>query len=103
MFEALFLGPCAGAMPEVGRVFLKASVTSVKNFGVFLGLGDDFPGLEGMCHISELHTDRISNIEGFVKPGHLLDCKVIGISDDGRIKLSRKAYLSDQSNKAAPE
>jgi polyribonucleotide nucleotidyltransferase len=82
-----------GPLPEAGRVFRKLQVVSVKAFGVFVALGDEFPGLEGLIHISELHTDRIRNIEGFIKPGHLLDVKVIGQSDDGKLKLSRKAVL----------
>lgn len=65
-----------------------------------MSLGEEYPGLEGLIHISELHTDRIRNIEGFVKPGQVLDCKVIGLSDDGRVKLSRKAFLADLADRS---
>ncbi len=95
----------SGQLPAVGRVFLKCTVISVKNFGVFITLGDEFPGVEGLIHISELHTDRIRNIEGFVKPGSVVDAKVIGLSDDGtgRVRMSRKAYLIDKAEKAKEE
>ena len=69
---------------------------SVKNFGVFVALGDKYPGPEGLVHVSELHTERIRNIVGFIKPGQVIDVKVLGISDDGKLKLSRKALLEDQ-------
>ena len=86
----------SGPLPEEGSVFEKCEVVSVKNFGVFVALGDAYPGLEGLVHISELHTERIRNIVGFIKPGQVLDVKVLGVSDDGKLKLSRKAYLEDK-------
>ena len=86
-----------GPMPELGAVFKKCEVVSVKNFGVFVKLGDDFPGLEGLVHISELHTERIRNIAGFVSEGQVIDVKVLGLSDDGKLKLSRKATISDDA------
>jgi polyribonucleotide nucleotidyltransferase len=83
----------AGPMPAVGTLLAKCEVVSVKAFGVFVKLGDDYPGLEGLVHISELHTERIRNIEGFIEPGAIIDVKVLGLSDDGKLKLSRKATL----------
>ena len=62
------------------RLLSPAQVTSVKNFGVFVSLGDEFPGLEGLVHISELHTERIRNINGFVKEGQRIDVKCLGAS-----------------------
>jgi len=67
---------------------------SVKTFGVFVALDQEaFPGLEGLVHISELHTERVRNIEGFILPGQVIDVKVLGHSDDGKMRLSRKATL----------
>ena len=83
-----------GPMPEVGTLMNKCEVVSVKAFGVFVKLGDEYPGLEGLVHISELHTERVRNIEGFIQPGATIDVKVIGLSDDGKLKLSRKAALA---------
>ena len=87
--------PYVGPMPEVGSVHEKCAVVSVKTFGVFVSLGEAFPGLEGLVHISELHSERIRNIAGFIEPGQVIDVKVLGISDDGKLKLSRKALLSE--------
>mmetsp|Transcript_10460 Transcript_10460/g.27705 ORF Transcript_10460/g.27705 Transcript_10460/m.27705 type:complete len:658 (+) Transcript_10460:555-2528(+) len=81
-----------GPFPEEGRIFRKCEVVSVKNFGVFVSLGDEFPGLEGLVHVSELHTERIRNINGFVKEGQRIDVKCLGMAD-GKLKLSRKAVF----------
>lgn len=84
----------SGPMPDVGSVHTKCEVVSVKTFGVFVSLGEAYPGLEGLVHISELHSERIRNIAGFIEPGQVIDVKVLGISDDGKLKLSRKALLA---------
>lgn len=81
-----------GPYPVEGQIFRKVEVVSVKNFGVFVSLGDEFPGLEGLVHISELHTERIRNINGFVKEGQRIDVKCLGVAD-GKLKLSRKAVF----------
>jgi polyribonucleotide nucleotidyltransferase len=66
----------------------------VKEFGVFVALDPAaYPGLEGMVHISELHSERIRNIVGFIEEGQVIDVKVVGTSGDGKLKLSRKATL----------
>ena len=94
----------SGALPEVDRVFRKCEVISVKNFGVFVSLDKaEFPGLEGLVHISELHTERVRNIVGFIEPGQVIDVKVLGMSDDGKLKLSRKAVLDDDKSKTAAQ
>ena len=82
-----------GPFPEVGSMFFKCEVMSVKNFGVFVKLGEDFPGLEGLVHISELHSERVRNINGFIKEGQLIDVKVLDVSE-GKLKLSRKAAMA---------
>lgn len=78
----------------MGTVFRKCVVMGVKEFGVFVALDPAaYPGLEGMVHISELHSERIRNIVGFIEEGQVIDVKVVGTSGDGKLKLSRKATL----------
>jgi len=97
----------SGPLPEVGEEFFKSEVVSVKNFGLFVKLaGDKYPDLEGLVHISELHTERVQNIMGFMKPGNIIDVMVIGVKD-GKLSLSRKALLEKyqrgaKETKAAP-
>ena len=83
-------------MPEVGSVYA-SEVVSIKTFGAFVSFGEAFPGLEGLCHISELAPDRVRNIEKFISVGDAFDVKVLAIDEDsGKLKLSRKAALADK-------
>ncbi len=78
--------------PEVGRIYKQAKVVSVKDFGVFVEIT---PGVEGLCHISELNDDFVKNVEDVCKSGDLIAVKLILIDDQGRLKLSRKAALAE--------
>ena len=78
--------------PEVGRVYKQAKVVSVKDFGVFVEIT---PGVEGLCHISELNDGFVKNVEDVCKSGDLIAVKLILIDDQGRLKLSRKAALAE--------
>ncbi|MHC4430744.1 MAG: S1 RNA-binding domain-containing protein, partial [Planctomycetota bacterium] len=82
--------------PEVGRVYEGAKVVSVKDFGVFVEI---VPGVEGLCHISELSEGYVKNVEDVCKMGDLITVKLISIDDQGRLKLSRKAALAGAKKK----
>lgn len=63
-------------------------VTKTADFGAFVELESD---IEGLIHISELTTDKISSVEEFIKPGQTLKAEVISIDKDARkIGLSSK-------------
>jgi len=78
---------------KVGTVF-EGKVVSTKDFGAFIELA---PGTDGMCHISELADGYVKNVHDVVKIGDVIKVKVINVDDQGRIKLSRKAVLRDES------
>ena len=82
--------------PKVGRIYEKSKVVSVKDFGVFVEI---IPGIEGLCHISELSDGYVKTVEEVCKNGDLIPVKLILIDDQGRLKLSRKAALAEM-NKA---
>jgi polyribonucleotide nucleotidyltransferase len=85
--------------PKVGRIYNPAKVVSVKDFGAFVEIT---PGVEGLCHISELSDGYIKKVDEVCKMGDLIPVKLISIDDQGRLKLSRKAALAeiDKSDKA---
>ena len=94
----------AGPEPEEGAVF-KGKITGIHQFGVFMeilpGAEDgSTPGLEGLCHVSELHTERIRNCEGFVNSMGVqeFDVKYVGKNAKGQLQLSRKSVLEDKKN-----
>jgi polyribonucleotide nucleotidyltransferase len=86
--------------PEVGRTYERAKVVSVKDFGVFVEI---VPGVEGLCHISELSEGYVKNVEDVCKMGDLITVKLISIDDQGRLKLSRKAALAEKKKKQKPK
>mmetsp|Transcript_6776 Transcript_6776/g.17464 ORF Transcript_6776/g.17464 Transcript_6776/m.17464 type:complete len:847 (-) Transcript_6776:19-2559(-) len=90
----------AGPPPEEGKNY-EGKITGIHPFGVFLeilpGAEDgSSPGLEGLCHVSEMARERVRNCEGFVKSMNtdVLTVKYLG-EEKGKVKLSRKAVLEE--------
>ncbi len=75
---------------EVGAVY-KGQVVQTREFGAIVKL-PVAGGIEGMCHISELAEGYVKTVEDVIKIGDEAEFKVIS-SEDGRIRLSRKALL----------
>lgn len=78
---------------KVGTVYT-GKVVSMKDFGAFIELA---PGTDGMCHISELAEGYVKSVSDVVKLGDMVKVKVINVDEQGRIKLSRKAVLAEES------
>ncbi len=78
--------------PEVGRLYKDSKIVSVKDFGVFVEIA---PGVEGLCHISELSSGYVKHVEDVVKMGDIIPVKLISIDEQGRLKLSRRAALEE--------
>jgi polyribonucleotide nucleotidyltransferase len=78
--------------PQVGRIYPQAKVVSVKEFGAFV---EFVPGVEGLCHISELSDGYVKNVDSVCKVGDVIPVKLLAIDDQGRFKLSRKAALAE--------
>ena len=86
--------------PQVGRIYHDSKVVSLKDFGAFVEI---IPGVEGLCHISELSDSYVKNIEDVCKVGDLIPVKLLSIDDQGRFKLSRKAALAEMNKKEKAE
>lgn len=72
--------------PEVGRIY-KGKVVSIKEFGAFINI---LPGIDGMAHISQLADERVEKVEDVLTEGQILDVKLVGIDERGRLSLSVK-------------
>ena len=76
---------------EVGTVYT-GKVVRVLDAGAIVELG---PNMDGFCHVSQLDEKFVKKASDVVHEGDEITVKVIGVEDNGRIKLSRKAVLKD--------
>ncbi|HET7215331.1 MAG TPA: polyribonucleotide nucleotidyltransferase, partial [Terriglobia bacterium] len=86
------------AEAELNKTYL-GKVVRLADFGAFVEI---FPGTDGLLHISEVAEHRIRDIRDELKEGDQLLVKVISI-DGNKIRLSRKAVLREQRQKAGKE
>ena len=75
--------------PEVGTIYT-GKVTRIIPIGCFVEFA---PGKEGMCHIKDLDTGFVNEVEDVVKVGDIITVKYLGLDEKGRMNLSRKATL----------
>ncbi len=83
--------------PEVGRIY-EGPVKNTTTFGAFIEI---LPGVEGLCHISELADNRVEKTEDVLKKGEITRVKLLSIDEKGRLRLSRKAALAEDAQTAA--
>jgi polyribonucleotide nucleotidyltransferase len=79
--------------PEPGQVFT-GKIVRITDFGAFVEL---IPGLDGMVHISQLSSEHLRTVEDAVKMGDEIMVMVTDVSDEGKIRLSRRAVLENWS------
>ncbi len=77
--------------PEIGHIY-EGKVVKVAEFGAFVNF---MGGRDGLVHISELAPTRVNKTEDVVKLGDVVQVKVLGFDDRGKIKLSMKAVNQD--------
>jgi polyribonucleotide nucleotidyltransferase len=84
MIEAI----CAEA--ELGKTY-SGKVMKITEFGAFVEI---LPNTQGLLHISEIANERVRQVTDVLKEGEMIDVKVLEVDRAGRIKLSRKALLT---------
>ena len=72
--------------PEVGRIY-EGKVVTIKDFGAFVNI---LPGIDGMVHISQLSNERVERVEDVLTEGQIINVKLTGIDERGRLSLSVK-------------
>jgi len=78
--------------PEVGAIY-EGTVVNITDFGAFVQI---FPGTDGLVHISQLAERHVKKVTDIVKLGESIKVKVLDITSDGKIRLSRKAALGQK-------
>ena len=67
---------------------VKATVTGIESYGVFVSFDEYYTGL---IHISEISNNFVKDINDFVKIGDVISVKILDIDDEeGHLKLSIK-------------
>ncbi len=80
--------------PELGRVY-NGRVVRTTSFGAFVEI---LPGKDGLIHISEIADRRINKVEDVLREGDMVLVKVIGIDEEGKVRLSRRQALETSRN-----
>ena len=83
------------AEAEIGETYV-GTVSRIVDFGAFVEI---FPGTDGLLHISEIADRRVKDVRDELKEGQQIMVKCIG-KEGNKIKLSRKAVLRDEKQRA---
>ncbi len=85
---------------EIGKIY-EGTVMKIldKNVGAIVQI---MPGRDGLVHISQIANERIANVGDYLKEGQQVRVKVLETDERGRIRLSIKAVLNEETAAAAP-
>lgn len=83
------------AEAEVGAVYT-GRVARIVDFGAFVNI---LPGKDGLVHISQIANERVENVSDHLSEGDEVRVKVLDVDQRGRIKLSIKALLDEETQR----
>lgn len=78
---------------EVGKIY-EGTVLRLLDFGAIVSV---LPGKDGLLHISQIANERVNNVADYLKEGQLIRVKVLEADDKGRLRLSMKAALAEET------
>jgi len=81
------------ATPELNKTYL-GKIQRITDFGAFVEI---MPGTDGLLHVSEIANHRVKDVRDELKEGEQILVKVINIDPTGKIRLSRKALLTEEA------
>lgn len=79
---------------EVGEI-IEGTITNIRDFGAIMIFAD---GSKGLLHISEVANVFIRNIHKYLKIGKTYQVKIIGIEEDGFLKLSMSKISEEEKD-----
>ena len=72
--------------PEVGKIY-NGKIVKLMEFGAFVNF---FGKKDGLVHVSQISTERVSHPKDLLKEGQQVKVKLIGFDDRGKVRLSMK-------------
>jgi polyribonucleotide nucleotidyltransferase len=72
--------------PEVGRIYT-GKVVKIMDFGAFVNF---FGKRDGLVHVSQLSSERVSHPKEVVQEGQSVKVKLMGFDERGKVRLSMK-------------
>ncbi|MGI5897770.1 MAG: polyribonucleotide nucleotidyltransferase [Candidatus Dojkabacteria bacterium] len=73
-------------VPQIGEIY-EGKVASIMPYGGFVDLA---PGISGLLHVSEISDEFVKDVRKFINEGDIIKVKIVGIDNQGKIKLSMK-------------
>ena len=77
---------------EIGEI-VEGTIVNIRDFGAIMLFPD---GKKGLLHISEVANVFIRNIHKYLRIGKTYQVKIIGIEDDGFLKLSMSKITDEE-------
>lgn len=87
------------AEAEIGAIY-EGTVVRIVDFGAFINF---LPGKDGLVHISQIADERVNSVSDYLKEGQVVRVKCLDVDQRGRIKLSIKEALAEESGAAPAE
>ncbi len=78
---------------EVGATY-EGKIVKIMDFGAFVNL---LPGKDGLVHISQICHERVEKVSDKLSEGEVIKVKVLEVDKQGRIRLSMKALIENES------
>ena len=72
--------------PEVGLIY-SGKIVKLMDFGAFVNF---FGKRDGLVHVSQISTERVSHPKDLLKEGQEVKVKLMGFDDRGKVRLSMK-------------
>ena len=79
---------------EIGEI-IEGTIITIRDFGAIMIFND---GKKGLLHISEVANVYIRNIHKYLKIGKTYQVKIIGIEEDGFLKLSMSKISEEEKD-----
>jgi len=84
------------AVPEEGEDYI-GTVKGIRDFGAFVEI---MPEKTGLLHVSEIDHDYVEDVEDYLKVGDKVNVHLLEIKDDGKMRLTRKPFVSEEDDES---